>query len=82
MQLDNKDTFDPVRSRYMTKDEFVRLLLSFTFLRTSMTQLPEIMLRQKRTVGGGDRQDRDLLGDIYSPTASTSALFIGELCVP
>jgi len=78
MQLDDKDTFDPVHSRDMTKEEFARLLLSFTFLEDKYDATSGNYVKTKaRTVGGGNRQDRDLVGDIYSPTASTSALFIG-----
>jgi len=70
MQLDDKDTFDHVHSRDMTKEVFARLLLSITFLEDKYDATSGNYAKTKaQTVGGGNRRDRDLVGDIYSPTA-------------
>jgi hypothetical protein len=77
-QLDDKDTIKPVQMHAMSKVEIENILPSFTFVEDKYgATTSEYVKTNSRLVGGGDRQNRLLSDDTWSPCVATSALYIG-----
>jgi hypothetical protein len=77
-QLDEKQSFLPRHYNELTTSEKKRIIPSHTLHEVKYDVTTGAYIKDKaRCVGGGDRQDRSLYQDNWSPTVSQKSLFIG-----
>ena len=75
-QLVDTDSIDPVHLKDLTDDEISAIIPSKFFLREKFFADGNFEKLKGRIVGGGHKQDRTKFGDLYSPTVSTTSLFL------
>eukprot|EP01030_Chromulinospumella_sphaerica_P034339 gene34339-biopygen9391 len=75
-QMLDKGVFQAVRANELPLDQLKRRIPSSMFLKEKFDAQGQFEKLKSRLVAGGHRQDKELYGDISSPTASTTALMI------
>jgi hypothetical protein len=77
VQLDSKGTFQPVFIHELSREQKKRIIPSFTFMEDKYDPTTREYIKTKaRCVAGGHRQDQSLYESTWSPTVSSTAIFI------
>ena len=75
-QLLEKEVFEPVHPRAITKEEYKSIIRSHTFLKEKHHADGSFDKLKARFVAGGDMQDKSIYDDISSSTASSQTVFV------
>ena len=75
-QLVDTNSLDPTRLKDLTDEEKAAIIPCKFFLREKFFADGNFEKLKGRMVGGGHKQDRTKFGDLYSPTVSTTSLFM------